>query len=75
MQLRVRDLKARIARLQELAKGLGKEVGLQRDDDGVGLARGRKQYLTAVQESLAGMDEARVVLGRAVKRLEGHPSW
>jgi hypothetical protein len=75
MQLQVRDLTARIARLEELAKGLAKEVGLQRGDDGVLLARERKQYLAAVQQALAGADAARYVLANVVKRLAGQPSW
>jgi hypothetical protein len=35
------------------------------------LDREHRQYLTAVQDTLAGADTARVVLDRAVKRLEG----
>jgi hypothetical protein len=75
MQLRVRDLKARIARLEGLAEGLAKEVGLQRGDDGVLLAREWRQYLRAIRDALAGADAARVVLAGVVKRLEGKPSW
>ena len=78
MQLQVPDLKARIARLEELAKGLAKEVGLQRGDDGVLLSRECKQYLRAIQEALVGADEGCVVLAGVVKRLRagrlGKPS-
>jgi hypothetical protein len=75
MQLTVRDLTARIARLDRLVEGLAKEAGQHRGDDDVLLSRERKQYLTAFQKALAGLDEARAVLGKAVKRLEGLPTW
>jgi hypothetical protein len=35
------------------------------------LLRERRQYLTAIQEALAGADQARVVLVGVVKRMEG----
>ena len=71
MQLTLADLKARIARLDRLARGLGKEVVLQRGADDVLLYREKKQYLAGVQDALAGADAARVVLEGAVRRLEG----
>jgi hypothetical protein len=70
MQLELADLKARIARLDQLARGLAKEVGLQRGAEDVLLFRERRQYLRAVQEALAGADAARVVLVGVVKRME-----
>jgi hypothetical protein len=71
MQRPVRDLTARVTRLDRPARGLAKEVGLQRGAGGVLLARERKQYLRATQQALAVGDEARVVLAGGVKRLEG----
>jgi hypothetical protein len=71
MQLEMRDLKGRIARLDRLARGMAKEVGLHRSDDTVLLTRERRQYLKAIQDALAGADTARVVIGGAVKRMEG----
>jgi transposase-like protein len=71
VQLQVRDLKARIVRLEQLAKGLAKEVALQRGAEDVLLSRERKQYLGAIQDAFAGADTARVVLAGVVKRLEG----
>jgi hypothetical protein len=62
MQLTVADLKGRIARLEKLARGLAKEVGLQRGAEDVLLSRERRQYLRAIQEALAGAEAARVVL-------------
>jgi hypothetical protein len=75
MQLRVQDLKARIARLGKLVEGLATELAIQAGNPGVLLDREHRQYLTAVQKTIAGADDARVVLTRAIKRLEGGPAW
>jgi hypothetical protein len=69
MQLTVADIKARIARLDRLMKGLVKDVGLQRGAEDVLLFRERRQYLAGIQDALAGAEEARVVLEGAVKRM------
>jgi hypothetical protein len=71
MQFTVADLKGRIARVDRLARGLAKEVGLQRGAEDVLLFRERRQYLRAVQEALAGAEAARVVLEGVVKRMRG----
>jgi hypothetical protein len=71
MQLTLADLKKRIERLDGLARGLAEEVRLQRGADDVLLFRERRQYLRAMQEALAGAEEARVVLVGVVKRMEG----
>jgi hypothetical protein len=70
MQLELAAPKARIARLDGLARGLAKEVGLQRGAEDVLLFRERRQYLVAVQEALAGADAARVVLDGVVRRMQ-----
>jgi hypothetical protein len=70
MQLELPDLNARIVRLDRLAWGLAKEVGLQRGAEDVLLFRERKQYLRAIQDALAGAEAARVVLEGVVKRME-----
>jgi hypothetical protein len=67
----VADLKARIERLEKLARGFSAEVGRWKGDDGLLLFRERKAYLAAVQDALAGVDAARVVLAGVVRRLEG----
>jgi hypothetical protein len=71
MQLELQHLKARIERLDRLARGLAREVELQRGAEDALLFRERKQYLAAVQDALAGADAARVVLAGVVKRMEG----
>jgi hypothetical protein len=63
MQLDLPDIKARIARLNQLARGLAMEVALQKGAEDALLFRERRQYLRAVQDALAGAEAARVVLG------------
>jgi hypothetical protein len=70
MQLTVVDLKARIERLERLERGFAQEIGLQREAEDQLLFRERKQYLTAIQDALAGAEAARVVLAGVVKRME-----
>ena len=62
MQLKLPDIKARIERLDRLARGLAKEIGPQKGAEDVLLSRERWQYLRAVQEALAVAEAARVVL-------------
>ncbi len=64
------DLKARVDRLHELAVGFAKEVTLWRACDDALLYVERRAYLKAIQDALAGIEEARVVLARARQRLE-----
>ena len=66
MQLQVADLKRRIARLDQLAQGLAKEVALWKGGNDPPLFAERRMYLKASQDALAGAEEARVV-----KRVEG----
>jgi hypothetical protein len=70
-EISVADIKARVVRLDRLARGLAKEVGLWRGCNDPLLYRERKAYLAAVQDALAGVEEARVMLARVVQRLEG----
>jgi hypothetical protein len=69
MQLTPGDLKARIARLDRLARGLAREVGLQKGAEDVLLFRERRPYLAGIQDALAGAEAARVVLEGVVKRM------
>jgi hypothetical protein len=70
MQLTLEDVKRRIARLEQLERGLAREVEQQREAEDLLLFRERKQYLAAVQDALAGAEAARVVLAGVVKRTE-----
>jgi hypothetical protein len=70
MQLTLVDLKARIERLGQLERGFAREVALQREAEDQLRFGERKQYLTAIQDALAGAEAARVVLAAVVKRVE-----
>jgi hypothetical protein len=71
MQLTLADIKARIARLDRLVRGLARDVAMQRDDpEDVLLFGERKQYLSAIQTALTGADDARAVLTKVVQRME-----
>jgi hypothetical protein len=64
------DLKARVKRLGELARGLSKEVALWKAGLGPLLYAERKTYLKGIQDALAGVEVARVALAAVVRRLE-----
>ena len=65
------EIRARIERLDKLARGFAAGVGRWRGDDGLLLFRERKAYLAAVQDALAGADAARVVPVGVVRRMVG----
>jgi hypothetical protein len=60
-----------LRRLEELTRGLAKEVSLWKEGNDPLLYLERKAYLNAVQDALAGVEEARVVLARALQRVGG----
>jgi hypothetical protein len=64
------DVVARMHRLEELARGLAKEVALWKEGNDPLLYLERKSYLDGIQDALAGVEAARVVLARARLRLE-----
>lgn len=64
-------LSRRIARLEQLLRGLAHEVQLWRSGDDPLLYLERLEYLDAIQHALAGVEAARVVLTRARMRLDG----
>ena len=63
-------IQARVVRLRQLAEGIGREVTAQKAGDRLLLPQERRQYLDGMQDALAGLDEARVVLAGVVKRME-----
>ena len=65
----VADLEARVRRLDELTRGLAKEVVLWKECDDPLLYLERRAYLDAIQDALAGVESARVVLARARQRI------
>jgi hypothetical protein len=68
--LTLAEVIARIQRLDELTRGLAKEVLLWRDVGDPLLYLERKAYLNAIQDGLAAMESARVVLAQARQRIE-----
>jgi hypothetical protein len=70
----MREIAARVRRLDDLARGLAKEIVLVQEASDRLLYVERKAYLAGLQRALAGVEEARVVLARARQRLEyGQP--
>jgi hypothetical protein len=64
------DLLARVERLDQLGRGLAKEVVLWRKGNDPLLYLERKAYLSAIQDALAGIEAARVLLAKVCQRLE-----
>jgi hypothetical protein len=67
----LRDLTARVRRLDELSRGLAKEVVLWKECNDPLLCLERRAYLGAIPHAVAGVEAARVVLAKARQRLEG----
>jgi len=65
-----KDIAARVERLDELARGLAKELALLSDASDPLLYVERLGYKGTIDKALAGVEEARVVLARARQRLE-----
>jgi hypothetical protein len=63
------NLQARVERLDDLSRGLAREVLLWKEGNDPLLYAERKAYLTAIQQALAGIEDARVILARARQRL------
>jgi hypothetical protein len=59
-----------VERLEELAKGLGKEVYLWRQAEDPLLYLERRKYLCALQDALFGVEGARVTLAKALTRMK-----
>jgi hypothetical protein len=68
--MEIADLTARIERLDRLMRGLAREVLRWKEGNDPLLHVERRSYLDAVQDALAGVERARVVLARARQRLE-----
>jgi hypothetical protein len=66
-----KDIEGRGRRLDEPARGLAKEVGIIKKADDPLLYLERKAYLGAIQDAIAGVEAARVVLAQVCQRLGG----
>jgi hypothetical protein len=67
--MNVADLLVRISRLDELARGLAKEVVLWKECNDPLLYVERKAYVNGIQDALSGLETARVTLARVRQRL------
>jgi hypothetical protein len=67
------DVQARVQRLEQLARGLSKEVSLWREGNDPLLYLERRAYMNAMQDALAGVESARVVLAEVLQRLGPSP--
>ena len=63
------QIQTRIVRLRELAEGLCREVNRWKGRESVLLPLERKKYLDAMQNAVAGLDDARHALAVAAGRL------
>jgi hypothetical protein len=63
-------ISARVRRLDQLALGVAGEVQLVGQDDLLVYVE-RREYLTALHGMCAGLESARVVLGKARQRING----
>jgi hypothetical protein len=70
-RLTVERIAARVDHLDELARGLAKELVRVGEAKDPLLYVERKASLAALRRVVAGVEEARVVLARARQRLEG----
>jgi hypothetical protein len=69
-RLDLNDLRKRVQRLEELSRGLAREILLWRECNDPLLYRERQDYLKAIREAWAGVEGARVLLAKARQRLE-----
>lgn len=65
----VEDLASRVRRLDQLSRGLSREVVIWKAGDDPLLYVERRAYLNAIQDALAGVEAARVTLAKARERL------
>jgi hypothetical protein len=68
--IRASELSRRITRLEQLLRGLSREILLWRKGNDPLLYIERQAYLEAIQTALSGVEDARVVLTRVRLRLE-----
>jgi hypothetical protein len=68
--MNLEGIRARVRRLDELSRGLAKEVTLWKACNDPLLYLERKAYLGAIQDALAGVEAARVTLAKVGQRLE-----
>jgi len=68
--LQMQTIKPRVGRLKELAIELGHDFIRWKEEPSPLLSGEKRSYLRAIQDAIAGVDEASVVLARAIQRIE-----
>jgi len=68
--LQLRTIKPRLGRLRELVAELVQEYLIVQSQESPLLDGARRAYLIGIQEAIAGLDQARVVLGKGIRRIE-----
>ena len=70
----LKSMRARVVRLEQVAKENAEEASLIKDAERTLLLPSeRKAYLSAIYDAIAGLEAARVVMAKAVKRVESSP--
>ena len=65
----VKGLQDRVTRLEQLQDGLSREVALWKGKQSPLLDVEKKVYLNGVQDIIKGLDDARVVMTKALERV------
>jgi len=65
----LKGMQDRVARLEQPQDGLSREVALWRGKQSPLLDAERKVYLNGVQDIIKGLDDARVVMTKALERV------
>jgi hypothetical protein len=65
----IADLSARVRRLDQLSRGLARELTIIRTADDPMLYLERRAYLMAMHNTLKAIEDARVTLAKACQRL------
>jgi hypothetical protein len=68
------DVGGRLTRLEELSRGLARELVILREGKDELLYLERRAYINAVQDMLTAAESARVTLAKAVARLKPAPA-
>ena len=67
----LKDMRARVGRLEQVAKENAEEAALIKDAERTLLLPGeRRLSLNAIYDAIAGLEAARVVMEKAVRRVE-----
>jgi hypothetical protein len=69
--MNLNDVEARVKRLDQLSRGLAKEVVLWKPCNDPLLNRERQDYLAPIRQALSGVEGARVALAKARQRITG----